>query len=113
MTTDPKRAPRRRDPDLLRILHASPLRECCLCGTIEQLELHHVYPRGQGGDDARANLVFLCKTEHQRVTVNDPVALKLLGEHVMSERPDIVDYLRSKLGAGAEEWMRRRLLVDR
>jgi 5-methylcytosine-specific restriction endonuclease McrA len=111
VTSDPRRQPRIRDPDLLRLLHAAPWKECCLCGTPERLELHHVYPRGQGGDDKRGNLVWLCKPEHQRVTVNDTAVIRLLGEHIVAERPDIIEYLRWKLGDGAGEWMRRRLLA--
>ena len=110
--TDPRPDPRRRDPDLLRILHSSTWKECCLCGDTRTIELHHVYPRGQGGDDVRANLVFLCKREHARVTVNDPVSCRLLGEHVVTHRRDIVAYLETKLGAGAADWIRRRLHAE-
>ena len=113
MRADPKPAPRIRDKDLMRLMHSERTKECAVTGGTEQLELHHVLPRSQGGDDVRANLVFLHVRVHQAVTVNDPVALKLLGEHIWEERPDTVAYLVYKLGKEqAVDWMRRRLLIE-
>jgi len=109
---DLKPQPRRRDPDLLRLLHLSQAKECCLCEANYNLELHHVYPRGQGGDDLRANLVWLCREEHWHVTRNDAATLQRLGAHISRQRPDTIAYLNSKLGDGAADWMRRRLHME-
>lgn len=112
MTADPRPARRIRDSDLMRLMHSERTKECAITGDTLALELHHVLPRGQGGDDVRANLVFLRGDVHRRITANDPVALRLLGEHIRSERLDTMAYLTFKLGPGrAEEWMRRRLLI--
>jgi len=113
MRVDPKQGPRIRDTDLMRLLHAERTKECAITGATDRLELHHILPRSSQGDDVRANLVFLHVRVHQAVTVNDPVALKMLGEHVWNERPDTVAYLVYKLGKDqAVDWMRRRLLIE-
>ena len=113
MRADPKTGPRIRDTDLMRLLHAERTKECAITGATDRLELHHILSRAQGGDDVRANLVFLHVRVHQAVTVNDPVVLKMLGEHVWNERPDTVAYLVYKLGKDqAVDWMRRRLLIE-
>ncbi len=113
MNADPRPAPRIKDSDLMRFLHAERSKECAVTGSTDSLELHHVLPRSQGGDDVRANLVFLHRRVHQAVTVNDPVALRLVGEHVWDERPDTVAYLVYKMGKDrAVDWMRRRLLIE-
>lgn len=113
MKSDPKNAPRIRDSDLMRLMHAEPTRECAITGSTIAIELHHVLPRAQGGDDVRANLVFLHRKVHQAVTVNDPVAMKLLGEHIWAEREDTIAYLVYKLGKDqAVDWMTRRLLIE-
>lgn len=96
----------------MRLLHSEHTKECALTGLTYGLELHHVLPRSQGGDDIRANLVFLRADVHARVTANDPTVLRLLGEHIRDERPDTIEYLRWKLGEGADDWMRRRLLME-
>lgn len=113
MNADPKPAPRIKDSDLMRFLHAERSKECAVTGSTDNLELHHVLPRSQSGDDVRANLVFLHRRVHQAITINDPAALKLLGEHVWDERPDTVAYLVYKMGKDrAVDWMRRRLLIE-
>ena len=56
---DPKPARRTSDPKLLRSLHLHADR-CRACGCRKQLTLHHLVPRGQRGDDVKANLIFLC-----------------------------------------------------
>lgn len=112
MIPDPRPARRVRDAEILRILHSDRNKECAFTGHTDDLELHHVLPRSQGGDDIRANLVFLRRDAHRRVTANDRVALRMLGDHIWHERPDTVEYLRWKLGAQAGDWMRRRLLIE-
>lgn len=112
MTADFKTAPRIRDVDLMRLMHADRTKECALTGDTRELEIHHVLPRSQGGDDVRANLVFLRRDQHRKITRNDPTAMRLLGQHIRLQRLDTVAYLTFKLGPGAaEDWMRRRLLI--
>lgn len=112
MAADPKPGARIRDPDLMRLMHHEQGRECCITGMVKDIEIHHVLARSQGGDDVRANLVFLHRRIHQAVTVNDPVALKLLGDHIWEERADTIAYLVYKLGKDqAVDWMQRRLLI--
>lgn len=112
MTPDPRPARRVRDSEIFRLLHSDRDKECVITGWTDDLEIHHVLPRSKGGDDMRANLVFLRRDIHRRVTVNDPVVLRQLGEHLVSERPDTIEYLRWKLGERAEDWMRRRLHIE-
>lgn len=113
MTADPKPEPRIRDSDILRIMHADRTKQCAITEDVDGLELHHILPRSQGGDDVRANLVFLRADIHRRITANDPVAMRLLGEHIRTERLDTMAYLTFKLGAGpAQDWMRRRLHIE-
>jgi 5-methylcytosine-specific restriction endonuclease McrA len=96
----------------MRLLHSERTKECAITAATVSLELHHVLPRSQGGDDMRANLVFLRNDKHALVTANDPATLKALGEHIREHRPDTVEYLRWKLGERATDWMRRRLLLE-
>ena len=114
MISDPKPDRRIRDSSLFRLMHSDPRKQCALTFASHGLEIHHVLPRSQGGDDVRANLVWLRSDLHLRVTANDPVTLRLLGEHIAAERLDTVAYLVMKLGPGrAEDWMRRRLLIGK
>lgn len=97
----------------MRILRLSPEKECCLCGTVLRLELHHVYPRGQGGDDVRENLVWLCSAEHALITRNDIAMRRELGRHIAASRPDVEEYVLNKLGFWeGRDWLERRLLMD-
>lgn len=117
MTPDPRPEARIRDSDLMRILHAERDKECALSGETFGLELHHILPRSQGGDDVRANLVWLTADRHRRISANDPVAMRLLGEHIVEHRPDTIAYLRAKLNtpgrpSAAGEWMARRLYIE-
>lgn len=112
MIPDPKPARRIRDAEILRLLHTDRNKECALTGYTDDLELHHVLSRAQQGDDVRANLVFLRRDIHRRITSNDRVALRMLGDYIQHERPDTMEYLRWKLGVGAADWMRRRLLIE-
>lgn len=102
-----------RDPALIRILHLDPTKECVLCGVVERLELHHVLPRAQGGGDVHDNLVFLCHECHRRITVNDVVARRLLGEYLTDHRPDILTYIRDSFPSPEQgnSWLERRYFV--
>lgn len=96
----------------MRILHAERTKECAITGETEGLELHHILPRAQGGDDVRANLVWLTAAFHRRISANDPVAMRLLGEHICDFRPDTVEYLHRKLAERCRGWMARRLYIE-
>ncbi len=65
MTPDPKPAPRKRDPDLMKRLHLELHGEPCeACGLRPGRHLHHRTFRSQGGDDSRENLAWLCPPCH-------------------------------------------------
>lgn len=85
---------RRRDPALLRLL-AFEYDECATCGTTETLHLHHVLYRSHGGDDVRGNIVPLCRRCHEGVHRGEKAALYA---HIRTGRPDVVAYLRQRLG---------------
>lgn len=78
---------------------------CAICdGNWDSL--HHVYPRGQGGDDTAVNLIALCGSGttgcHGRVEAHDPAARAAV-------RASLNDahrwYLTWKLGHGAQAWL--------
>lgn len=77
---------------------------------------HHVLPKGNGGDDVDANLVTCSGSGttgcHGLLENNDVEARRLLGEHLVLERPDVIDYVVEKLGEVAgNDWLRRRLFI--
>ena len=39
----------------------------CICGKTENLEKHHIKPKSEGGQDDRANLLWLCHDCHKFV----------------------------------------------
>lgn len=45
--------------------HREGFRECIHCSFRTDLELHHIVPRSQGGDDVIQNLVPLCQQCHR------------------------------------------------
>ena len=78
---------------------------------------HHVYPRGQGGDDVQANLVAVCGSGttgcHGLIENADHDTRAALGRYLLARRPDTLEYLRDKLGpSAASEWLHRHLRVD-
>lgn len=114
--SDHKRPARIKDPELMRQAHWA-FDECVICGSIN-ISIHHILPRGQGGDDVWENLVPLCGSGttgcHGGVEAGLDSACRALGRYVMSERPDTVDYLVERLGGrpAALEFLRRRLRVS-
>ncbi len=66
---DPKPARRvrasRNDLDALREMFAH--HPCVSCGVGGSLELHHIHPRSQGGDDVAANLAPICRSCHMKI----------------------------------------------
>lgn len=113
-TPDLKQEPRVRDPELLRVLHLV-WRECCLCGEVDPLSLHHFskHPR----DDVRENLCMLCGSGttgcHGLIEDHDEEKTRALGLYVVTARADTIAYLvRRKEGeTQAAEWMRQNLLI--
>jgi 5-methylcytosine-specific restriction endonuclease McrA len=39
---------------------------CQACGRMENIQVHHIQPRSQLGDDAAENLIALCASCHQK-----------------------------------------------
>lgn len=115
MTSDPKREPRIRDPELLRRMHFE-FEECCICGNV-LFSVHHVLKRSQGGDDVKENLVPLCGSGttgcHGAVEGAETAACAALGHYLTHERPGTIAYLGSRLGSpvAAAEWMQQRGLA--
>ena len=115
---DPKPVGRVRDPALLKSLHKE-WQECALCYGTQfsegRLSLHHIHKHPR--DDVRGNLVMLCGDGvmgcHGRVEAHDPVAMRLLGEHIVDQRPDVVAYLVEQRGeTGASAWIFRQYRVS-
>jgi hypothetical protein len=106
---DFKKPKRAKNPKVMKSLHARGV-ICVLCGQSGQL--HHVYPRGQGGSDVTENLVGLCMNHHAKVHDGDVWARQELGAVLLTDRPDVIFYMQDKLGEGeGREWLRRRLLM--
>jgi hypothetical protein len=116
LASDFKDGPRIKDPELLRQAHWA-FDECVICGKID-ISIHHVLPRGQGGDDVWENLVPLCGSGthgcHGGVEGGLDSVCRALGLHLLQERPDTIDYLQQRLGSSeaASEFLRRRLRVS-
>jgi len=57
--------------DLYQQLHQGVLKRdrwrCQYCGSMSNLEVHHIQPRGRLGDDAEENLITLCALRHHDV----------------------------------------------
>lgn len=91
-------------------------RTCGICGHRSETG-HHVISRKQGGDDVLANIVPLCGSGttgcHGRIENEEIGARKVLGAHLVENRPDVIEYVREKLGpVQAHDWLRRRLYVS-
>jgi hypothetical protein len=111
---DPKPAKRIKDPKVMKSLHIRGV-ICVLCGN--PATLHHVYPKGQGGDDLPENLVGLCgdgvSGEHGLIEHGDVATRLALGAYLVENRPDVIFYLQDKLGEEAgREWLRQRFFIS-
>lgn len=101
------KAPRIRDYRLMQYLKLNS-DECALTGVVHDLHLHHVIFRSQGGDDVKANIVCMTEIAHGAYHAGDPVAKRMLAEHIKEARPDTATYIASKLGpGGCEAWFER------
>lgn len=107
--------PRKRikDPKVMRDMHAAGV-QCVLCA--KRGSLHHVLPRSRGGDDVYENLIGLCGSgttgHHGLVEAYDLDTRNDIGSWLLSERPDIIDYVKRRLGdeEGAA-WLERKYLL--
>ena len=108
---DLKPAKRVKNPKAMKAVHEKGCFCVLNCGV--KGEAHHVLFRAHGGDDDPDNLVCLCLVHHSLVHAEDTSTLVLLGEHLLLERPDTLDYIKAKLGEreGAA-WLARRLHVQ-
>lgn len=80
-------------------IRAAKIRECRICETlIGPMELHHLVPRSMGGDDVPDNLVPLCRSCHECVTVRISADLRDLAEALTDAEEA---YCVGKLGEGA------------
>lgn len=77
-------------------LHADCWGPCLICGDTWRVELHHLVPRAQGGDDIKANLVPLCAEHHRRVTEHVGLTCVDLRQ---SLSPEHIRYCVDKVGA--------------
>lgn len=82
---------------------------CRLCPKPYE-SLHHIYPRGQGGDDVLVNLAPVCGSGttgcHGRLEARDREARAALRDSLtLANRL----YLTYKLGLRAEAWLDRNL----
>jgi len=111
---DPKPVKRIKDKAVMKRLHTRGV-ICVLCGN--KASLHHIYPKGQGGDDVESNLIGLCgdgtSGHHGLIEDGDVVTRISLGAYLFLERPDFMFYIQGKIGEEAgREWLRRRLFLS-
>jgi 5-methylcytosine-specific restriction endonuclease McrA len=71
----PTKNPRLRlDPDSYRKLHEQVLERdgwrCQVCGSMQNLQVHHLKFRSQSGDDVEQNLITLCAECHEQMHRN-------------------------------------------
>ena len=91
-----------------RIRDAFSEDRCWVCSE-RWTELHHIYPRGQGGDDVTVNLAPVCRECHARIEAREPIARSLIRQALM---PSNLAYLRYKLGENTEGWLSRHYALE-
>lgn len=109
MSADPKRPKRyRATSQEWAELHLSFTAELCWCCGQAWDSLHHIYPRGQGGDDVRENLAPVCGNGtmgcHGLLEDRDPWARGALYEALTYEN---FRYLVDRLGPTWQGWLER------
>ena len=55
------------DPKEVDELLAATGRQCCICGELHQVQIHHIMPKEKGGSDAISNGISLCPNCHDEV----------------------------------------------
>lgn len=55
---------------------------CRYCGTVDNLHVHHIVYRSQGGGDEDTNLITLCLVHHDRVHSNKAVWQPVLEAYI-------------------------------
>lgn len=113
VATDFKNPPRIKDPELMKRLWARR-GVCVLCGN--PASIHHIYARGQQGDDVVENLIWLCGDgvtgHHGLIEAMDVVTRIELGEYIKKNRPSTILYMQLKLGnEEGLEWLRQRFFM--
>lgn len=120
---DPKPAKRKRRAIRIidrkattRAVLAQP--RCAICPSASATG-HHVLARGAPhfGDDVAENIVALCGSGttgcHGAVENAEEWARAALGAYLVAWRPDTLEYLSRRIGAGyAAEWLKRHLHVE-
>ena len=76
MNATRRKSPRLRlDSESYRKLHRQVLERdgwrCQICGSMQQLQVHHLKFRSQSGADEEQNLITLCAECHLRIHSND------------------------------------------
>lgn len=108
---DPRPAKRVKNPKAMKAVHAKGCFCVLNCG--DKGETHHVLFKSQGGDDSYDNLVCCCPAHHQKLHNEDLPTRVLLGEHLLLERPDVLAYIKTKLGdEGGTEWLKTHLRIS-
>lgn len=94
-------------------------RECAACGKPSATG-HHVIPKAPPllGDDVIENIVPLCGSGttgcHGLIENEDAATRKAVGKWISERRPDLIAYVREKLGKRAgDDYLRRHLYVSR
>ena len=71
MTTLPHKSRIRLEPEAYQHLYRQVLQRdgwrCQSCGNRRNLQVHHILPRSQSGDDTEENLTTLCSECHDQV----------------------------------------------
>lgn len=98
-------------------------RSCFCGGTIKGCDGkaatgHHVLSKGSPhfGDDVVENIVGASGSGtsgcHGLIENEDMTARRKLGEHLILDRPDVIFYVKEKLGdVAGDDWLARRLFI--
>lgn len=113
----PKRkTPLRVSRERISEIRAKKAQECRLCGTTDQVQAHHLVPRGMGGtiggEWTESNVVGLCGHGnvdgcHGLIENRDPAATYLLRASLTDAE---YSYVVTKMGEG---WLERKYPVGR
>lgn len=74
-------------------------RKCVVCSSMEMLQVHHINPRSNGGDEQFDNLITLCKECHIKVhkrIIREKRILMIKGE--IKDYPKITKFMTRSFG---------------